>query len=419
MNFIKKNLIFTTCYFTVVIITIIAVYFLGFKKSSEYLLNIEERLRDVTFYIWDSYSFKEHGFLVFYDISHFYKKITYSNHSYLYLFYMYFFYKVEMLTHFPMRVSSAIANMCIFSTSIFYIVSKSFKNIIENTSAILFLISISIIVSMPIYWVSAARFNVDNIYLINISLILLVSFIFCSDNFKGTRVLISATLLIIFLPRSAVIFGIALLLASFSEKNERRVNFIKLSLLLVVLGCIIYILPTTVAKILGFKLINSGWLFRSGLDGDLSYLSNIIQAVIYPFNKRPFFIELGIPLIFLGFQTINYYVWHIYHNYIKKSKFNNKTFDNYDTFVYLIFSQYIFTCLFWPQSVSIHPYLYDILLLAPILFLLAFNFLRIDPLVFSFKWWALLLLFLLSLNLLQIAQSKCNDCKNLEWQVIK
>jgi hypothetical protein len=419
MNFIKKNLIFTLCYFIVVTITIILVYYLGFKKTSEYLLTKEERLRDITFYIWDNYSLKEHGFLVFYDMSYFYKKIAYSNHSYLYLFYMYFFYKVEILTHFPMRVSSAISNICIFSTSIFYVLSKSYRKVIGIKSAILFLISTAIIVSMPAYWVSAARFNVDNIYLINFSFILLASFIFCYANFKGYRVWVVSTVLTVFFPRSAVILGMALLLASLSEGNEFKARFIKLSLFLIIIGFSIYIVPASIAKIMGFELVNSSWLFRSGLDGDLSYFSNAIQAIIYPYNGRSFFMGLGISLLLLIFQLINYYVWYFYRKYTKNSNINNEIFDNYDTFIYLIFSQYIFTCLFWPQSVSIHPYLYDVLLLAPILFIVAFNFVRLDPSIFSFKWWGVTLLFLLSFNLLQVAQGKCNDCRSFGWQADK
>jgi hypothetical protein len=81
----------------------------------------------------------------------------------------------------------------------------------------------------------------------------------------------------------------------------------------------------------------------------------------------------------------------------------------------VIFSHYVLACLFWPQAIAIHPYLYDYLLLAPICAWAAFNFISAPVLVKHWRLWVLVLLFLISFNLQQIAQAKCAGCYYPTW----
>jgi multisubunit Na+/H+ antiporter MnhG subunit len=418
MKFIRENKIFSCLYFLAVLVTLLAVYKLGFEESAQQVASQTERLRDVTFHIWDNYAPSKHGYLVFLSLDQFNKDVAYSNHSTAFLFYMYGLYKIEMLIPaFKMRVVSALFNMISLAGVVFYIVSKVAPKSISLIKGFLMILAVIFMLSMPDYWISAARFNVDNTFPLIFTMLALVSFFIWQDKGKGRRVLISIFLFAVFSPISAAILGIALSLYSLRREGLDS-KLLKLGAVAIFMGCLLYLQAPVTAKMLSFTSVNSGWLFRSGLDGDTSYFSNVFMSIVLPYYPRPLHF-IALPVLLLLAQVM---LSRIFTEIEKpKGKGNEVISTSSDTgiFYFLIFSQYIFTLLLWPQAIAIHPYLYDYLLLAPVSVLIVLNFVNL-PEHFNFsRLWVLLLIFSISFNFQQIAQAKCNNCTYPSWSAKK
>lgn len=417
MEFTRENKFFSWMYFLAVLVTLIGVYKLGFREAADQIAGQPERLRDVTFYIWENYAASKHGYLVFTSLDNFNKNIAYSHHSTAYLFYMYSLYKIEMLVPaFQMRIVSALINIMSLAGVVFYMISNDAKKI-TFIKGLLILLAVIFMVSMPGYWISAARFNVDNLFPLIFNILALISFFIYQDNGNGKKVWISILLLSIFSPISAVIFGLALFLYSF-RLDGINMRLFKFAAVVTLVGCIFYMQAPFVSKMLGFTSSNSGWLFRSGLDGDTAYFSNALMSIISPQFPRPLHI-IAIPIFLLLAQVLYFRVV----DGIAKSEDREidvvPTSSGTEIFYFLIFSQYIFMWLLWPQAIAIHPYLYDYLFIAPASVLIVLNFLKF-PEHFNFsRFWVLALLFLISFNFQQIAQAKCSGCIYPNWSANK
>jgi hypothetical protein len=403
-------------YFLAVLATFIIVYKLGFKQAAQQIASNPERLRDITFLVWDNYAPSKHGFLVFYTPSDFDNGNAYSNHPTLYLIYMYMLYKVEMLVPIlQMRIIGALLNMFSLAGAVFYIIYNLVNKRLNLAQIILCVLSVVFMVSMPAFWLSAARFNVDNPFPLMFSMLTLTSFFIWRDNAIGKRVWISILLLAALYPKFAVLLGVALLLCSF-QYNSLNKKFLKLAVAVVFVGCFVYLQPVFVSKILGFHSLNSGWIFRSGLDGATSYFTNIFLSIVSPYYPRPLHI-ISVPLLLLIAQSV---ILRFYGRIDRLERHNHGVASlprNLGLFYFLIFSQYIFYSLFWPQVISIHPYLYDYLLLAPASVIVTLRFLIFSQKDSLSRLWVLVLMFLISFNFQQIAQAKCDACYYPSWEV--
>jgi multisubunit Na+/H+ antiporter MnhG subunit len=414
MTFIRENKIFSCLYFLAVLVALIAVYKLGFEESAQQIASQTERLRDVTFHIWENYAPSKHGYLVFLSLDQFNKDVAYSNHSTAFLFYMYGLYKIEMLIPaFNMRVISALFNMISLAGVVFYIVSKVAPKNISLIKGFLITLAVIFMLSMPAYWISVARFNVDNTFPLIFTLLALVSFFIWQDEGRGRRVLISIFLFAIFSPISAAILGVALSLYSI-RRDGLDSKLLKLGVVAALIGCLFYLQAPITAKMLSFTSVNSGWLFRSGLDGDTGYFLNALMSIASPYYPRPLHI-IVLPVFLLFAQIMLSRIFTETEKPEGKGSEVVSTFSDAGIFYFLIFSQYIFTLLLWPQAVAIHPYLYDYLLLAPISVLIVLNFLNLPEHFNLSRLWLLILLFSISFNFQQIAQAKCNNCSYPIW----
>jgi len=418
MSFLKNNKLFSCLYFLSVLLALIAIYKLGFREAASQIAAQPERLRDITFHIWDSYSPSRHGFLVFYSLEDFDKKIAYSSHSTAYLFYMYALYKIEM--HFPalqMRIVGAWLDMISLAGVVFFIISSVAEKRILLMKSVLILLAVIFMVSMPGFWISAARFNVDNPCPLILAMVALIAFFTWQDNARGKRVWVSVLLFAVFSPSSCVLLGIALFLCAFHRDRVDRV-FVTLAMAAIFFGVILYLQAPVAAKILGFSPSNSGWLFRAGLDGGTIYFSNAIMSVISPQFPRPLHI-IALPILLFIAQSIYLYSLVRAEKAAGGERDWLKGFSNASIFCLLMFSLYIFSWLLWPQAIAIHPYLFDYYFLAPFSVLIILLFLKFPAHFSLFRFWVLVLLFCISFNFQQIAQAQCRGCYYPAWSANK
>ena len=124
-------------------------------------------------------------------------------------------------------------------------------------------------------------------------------------------------------------------------------------------GVITYLEPRLLIAWKGYQSTGSSFLFRSGLDGDRTYFSGILQAAIAPCPvgccyARPLsdlLVPAVLPLAIFGPLALR--------------QAPSSVFSIGRQLLFLA-TPYLVSLVFFPQSVSIHPYLYDHLIVIPV-----------------------------------------------------
>src|SRR5262249_2200364 len=119
-----------------------------------------------------------------------------------------------------------------------------------------------------------------------------------------------------------------------------------------------YVDPRLLISWKGYQAQQSSFLFRSGLDGDTRYFTGLLQAAIAPCpvnccyarTVSDLLLPAVVPLAIFGPLAMRQPA---------------SGFSVSRTFLFLA-SPYLLSVILFPQSVSVHPYLYDHLLLIPI-----------------------------------------------------
>jgi hypothetical protein len=122
---------------------------------------------------------------------------------------------------------------------------------------------------------------------------------------------------------------------------------------------ITYLEPKLLISWKGYESSGSSFVFRSGLDGDASYFHGILQAAIAPCPvgccyARPLselIFPAVLPLAIFGPLAVRQ---------VQSSRFS------VGRQLLFLTTPYIVSLILFPQSVSIHPYLYDHLLVIPV-----------------------------------------------------
>jgi hypothetical protein len=240
-------------------------------------------------------------------------------------------------------------------------------------------------------------------------ILLILSCVFAQNGPHGTRFWVWAVLLCLFMPVAAAQFS--LVIAACAVFRQRiTVRMLRPSVVMGVIAVVVYLQPVVVAKLLGFSSENSTWLFRSGLDGDMTYYGNFINSILLPYFRRPTYLVL-IPVLLLSLQLG-------FRRRFSPGLGKGPSSGAPDVSMPYLFSIYLLTVLFWPQAISIHPYLYDAFLVGPIAAWIVLNFAMPDVHQRHFFFWAPVLLFLIIFNLTKIAQAAhCPDCYFPKWDL--
>lgn len=380
----------------------ILVYKVGFDVMLHGAKTVPERMRDYTFPVWGKYPPSMHGFLVFLAPDAIGRHEAYAHHAYGFLGLTYLFYKLEMLLGLSMRGGLAFLQMSLSVAALLYIISASGVLAQSVRARILTLMAVLCFVTMPTFWIPAAKFNYDNTFPLVFPLLLLAAY---GVERSKRLFFLSAFLMAVVSPISSLLLGIFLVSICIHLDAGKGKEFFRAGVITCFISLVFYIQPIIVSKLLGFSSKNSGWGFRSGLDGDLTYFSNVLNAIIFPADPRPYYLVL-VPTALLVVQILSRFVSS---RILVNSERSILFFPS--GFYFVLFSNYILTVVLWPQAISIHPYLYDHLLIAPILVCVIFNFSQSDPSLESSQLWFWVLVLFVSFNLQQIAQSgHCAGC---------
>ena len=401
INFIKKNKVFSLALIASIVTGLAIIYGIGFLKMVESIDPLPERLRNQTFPIWDHQPMTKHGFLVFYQAEDFGNKISYTGHTPFYLSGMYYLYKLELTCNkLPMRIVAPSIAMLLCLYALFYaIISRQIVSL-NRSQGTLLILSVLAFLTTPVFWISLGKANVDNVFIFMLPLYIWIAFFVSNCKIPFLKLCIGLVGICFISPVNGFLLAIFLIIWELAEK-EINTRLLQVAIATLVISFLLFLVPHVVAKLLGFTSLGSSWGLRSGLDGDITYFSNAFSAIFFPYYMRPVsYIIWSLCLLLAQLLFIYQSKQKISHDNL----LNARVFDS-KKFFSIIFSGYVLNVLFWPQAVSIHPYLYDILLLGGISTWIIFNF--NNYMCFSEKpiLWALMALFLISFNLQKIAQA--------------
>ena len=401
IKFIKKNKVFTLALFASIVTGLAFIYGIGFLKMVKSVDPLPERLRNQTFPIWDHQPMTKHGFLVFYEEEDFGNKIAYTGYTPFYLIGMYYLYKLELACNkLPMRMVAPSIAMLLCLYVLFYAIIWRKTVSLNRSQGTLLILSVLAFLTMPVFWISLGKANLDNVFIFMLPLYIWVASLVSNAKIPFSKLCIGLAVICLIAPTYGFLLAIFLIIWELAKK-EINTTILQVSIGTSAISFLLFLLPQIIANLLEFTSCSSSWGFRSGLDGDMSYFSNAFCAIFLPYKMRSVsYIISPLCLLLAQLLFILKSKRHISHDDL----LNLRTFDS-TKFFSIIFSGYVLTVLLWPQAVSIHPYLYDILLLGGISTWIIFNFNNYT--CFSEKplAWAFLTLFLISFNIQKIAQA--------------
>ena len=378
--------------------TIIVVYKIGFMALVRAVPG--DRLHDLVFPIWDSNPLTAHGFLSFNSVDDFNSRKAYWGHTQAYMLFMYILYKFNgVIGVASLRVYSFLG-MVFLSIPLLRVAKVQIGEVgIRLRELVLVVLSLVYLMTSPFYWVSLGKANVDNTMFLTCGFLFLASY-FASVKFNPRLYISSSIPIVLFAPLISAIQAVFfVLLEVFSEPKRGMLRSTGIVLFISMLSASV---GPTISKIMGVGSSSSSWFFRSGLDGDISYFVNFFQSLVYPYYARDIF-YLALPFVFLGGQLLCAKL----DRGVSKVK---GSFESIDYFVLYggIASAYVVCFALWPQAVSIHPYMYDFMLLIPVYLAIFFNFLLYRFSVRFFVVMSIILWILIQSNLIVIAQSGKN-----------
>jgi hypothetical protein len=330
------------------------------------LVSREERLL-TSFGLWETRPASEHLFLVWLDRQSFEKHVAYTNHLHPILFFLYGCSKLaQLLTGLPPYVGRNVTPFAMagFAVAAFTaLVPRPLPAVHQGMTfhATLF-VALGFVLSEWHFWYYPF-WNFDTVFPVIASLTALVwasASPRVSDR-NAVRVIASLG----FFAAFGWVYTPVLILAVWCLFGRMRptlattlaVNrqLVRASLLAAAVGLLTYALPVLLVKIKGYDTASSSFLFRSGLDGDTKYFQDAVQAVLHPFPQARTLSGVIFPA-YVPLLTTVAWAWRV----------GGLTRRRIGRQLIFLLAPYLFSLALFPQSVSIHPYLYDNLFLLPV-----------------------------------------------------
>ena len=315
-----------------------------------------------TFEIWDRLHFSAHGFFLF-DMrwQQFESKSFYDGYSQLFAFLHYLALKiVKAFSGISyargIRLTPFIYGLVFsFLFPLFSLMWTSAKQRKSFSVILILVLSTVLFVSIPDMWTGMGRYDADNAFpLYALFHIGIVSLLWGCWQIPIRWIIIWILIYASMLPLEAVLSAFVIVLCSIAGKRRAK-NLAIAAIALMAFGAISYCAPVLVGKVLGLSVKGSSVMLRSGLDGVDVNFYNVYQAVFAPMAQ----IELR-PYSLFGVA------WYVLAILLWVTKWYSENQGIGFTAVCAMTGIYFINAILFPQSVSVHPYLYDIILVLPI-----------------------------------------------------
>jgi hypothetical protein len=323
------------------------------------------------FSVWRAEPASEHLFLAWRTAASFASRTPYANHVHPYLLTMYAWVSgVRAISGSPWFVAAnttAVLYMGMILASLFVLLAR--MRLLYRCRGLKGLLVIftaaGFVVTTWRFWADLLQFNTDNPYPLLAAVFVLV-YAFLQTPARPAPAVAAAVTFVALSPIHLPMLVLAVVcLFGTPAANVREIvqrNRLVLSIIVwsTIVGVAVMVAPRLLIAWKGYGSTSSDFLFRSGLDGDTTYFSSIFQAAwsACPLNccgsPRPvsrLLLPASLPLavfasaVMLGDQSRR----------LRPARM-----------LMFLLTPYFLSVIFFPQAVSIHPYLYDHLLLVPV-----------------------------------------------------
>ncbi len=319
--------------------------------------------------VWQTNPASEHLFLAWRSQDDFQHQRVYANHGHPFLLSMYGWVRVaQRLGHLRLwQASNTTILLPIFVLIAAFITLVARSGSLRHRTRLGHLLPVflatGILLTTWRLWIDLIRFDSDNPYPLLAGILVLLYALLLPPVRTGA----AATVAAVFAALSPTITPLMVLplLCLFGQSGQdardllrRNKSVIVIALAAIVAGAASYLEVRAVIRWYGYQPLQSSLIFRSGLDGDTRYFSGLLQAAAAPCptlccyarSLSDLLVPAVIPLAVLGPL-----VWWW-------SPSQGRAVGR--VFLFLV-TPYLMSLIFFPQSVSIHPYLYDHWLIIP------------------------------------------------------
>ena len=332
-----------------------AVFFILWGALSKSLYNgsIESfptRL-DVTLSLWLHEPPGEHWFMFFLSQEHAINRVPYANMPYLYsFFYAAYHLVINLLTfnRWPFATTYILTMGAMFASS-WYILRPIIAQFSVRSCFLVLGLAAGTIVTSPYVTGYLLQFNHDTSFAFNaIAATVLAVAIWRDDGRKGAAVWVALIYCCISGWLGLVTIGVC-----FVARRRLHLGGVFWGALFAV-NILNTLFPHLVAQLVFGETSASGLLFRTGFDGATDYFTDHWQALLAPYRPRSLERELSIKFLVLCVLSATA-LWRFRVNLSRET-----------TAIGVALLTYLSHWIAFPQSISIHPYLYDMLFLIPL-----------------------------------------------------
>ena len=320
------------------------------------------------FQVWDTHPVSEHLFLAWRLDDAFEKRVVYVNHVHPYLMSMYAWVSlVRAATGLPLqtaRFAVPLLYMLVMLVSTTTLLAR--MNLLRRantvrTQVVLFL-AFGFLITTWRFWRDQFWGSADDTFPLEAGILVLVYASLVAPA-RPRLALISSALFVAMAPIHLPVL-ILLVVCLFGEagtslRDTLARNRLPVRILLVatIVGVIVQALPNVLVAWNGITAVGSSLMFRSGLDGDTTYVTSMWQAVWAPTVREayrspdtlflPSFVPLAIAVPWM-WRTRDPEGARLRHLSL------------------FMITPYLTSLIFFPQAVSIHPYMFDLFLILPV-----------------------------------------------------
>ena len=354
-----------------------------------------------TFNWWSQNNFNHHYFLGIINDDYIPKNHVYTSYTIQALFANYTL--LSTLNFITGRTFEVTQNFLVYIFEFLFLVTMYFtrkkqidvilksKNLLHS---IWFFLIVGILVTNPLPWISFLKYSTENFYFI-ISLVFCYLSVFArSFNLQKKDILFLITGLII--SSFFIVFivpWIFLYIYTEYKIKLRKKMLINISIVSFY-GILSYLTPFILQRVKGFVNVSSSYLFRSGLDGSSYYLKSSLSPIFDAASEQHI---VNILLLIISLSLTIYIL-----------KINWKSV--LDRLI-LSFIPALLVFAIIPQHSTIHMYMFEFLVIIPLVFNLIFYLLSIDLNKLSPKKYVVLcisFIFLIMGQLIELSKSFIN-----------
>ncbi|MEO5898079.1 MAG: hypothetical protein ABIS06_20515 [Vicinamibacterales bacterium] len=324
-----------------------------------------------SFALWTVERARDHLFMVWLNREAFEAGVAYSNHLHPITFFFYGCSRlVQLATGMPLYVGRNLAPFVMAALGViaFTMLLPRMARSPRGTATFhitLFLV-LGYFLSEWHFWVFPYTWNFDTVFPIIVYLAALV-WAAATPRIRAANAW-RLTLALMILGAFGWIYTPLLILALwflFSEPKHgiaatlaANRTLVRASVAGMAVAVVTYAIPLVLIAIRGYRNSSSPFLFRSGLDGDMRYFQDVGQAVFHPVNGA----RSWISVIFPGAVLLTIAACCAWRDGVVTRRRLGRA-------CLFLLVPYGFSVALFPQSVSIHPYMYDTLLILPMVLL--------------------------------------------------